>query len=189
MNFEGIQMPSKEPRLHEEQRDDKFEPTLRNWQMKTYYSKQHILGDVQDKVKRSTFKDQAQVAFLFELESKSIDDALLDKDISIIGTEWIFRNKVNENGKVIKNKAKVVAQDYSQREGIDLLKLLLILCETTPMFESDAFLTHIFKLKKALYGLKQAPCAWYEKLMQIYVDDIMFETTDESLSEEFSKIM
>ena len=67
-----------------------------------------------------------------------------------------------------------------------------------------------FKLKKALYGLKQAPRAWYERLksyllnsgvkigkvdqtlfikntskdiliIQIYVDDIIFGSTNENL--------
>ena len=75
-----------------------------------------------------------------------------------------------------------------------------------------------FKLKKSLYGLKQAPRAWYERLskfliysgfkmgkidttlfikpkdndmliIQIYVDDIIFGTTNVSLCEEFAKSM
>ncbi|KAJ9538252.1 hypothetical protein OSB04_030985 [Centaurea solstitialis] len=36
-----------------------------------------------------------------------------------IGTKWIFRNKKNERGIVIKNKARLVAQGYTQEEGID----------------------------------------------------------------------
>ena len=30
-----------------------------------------------------------------------------------------FRNKLNEQGEVIRNKAKLVAQGYSQQEGVD----------------------------------------------------------------------
>ena len=37
----------------------------------------------------------------------------------IIGTTWIFRNKTNEEGNVIRNKAWLVAQRYSQMEGVD----------------------------------------------------------------------
>jgi len=73
-------------------------------------------------------------------------------------------------------------------------------------------------LKKALYGLKQAPRAWYERLskfllengftrgkvdttlfikrklhdiplVQIYVDDIIFGSTNDSLCKEFSQDM
>ena len=38
---------------------------------------------------------------------------------NIIGTKWVFRNKLNEQGEVTRNKAKLVAQGYSQQEGID----------------------------------------------------------------------
>ena len=41
------------------------------------------------------------------------------EDHSIIGTRWVFRNKLDENGKVIRNKARLVAQGYNQEEGID----------------------------------------------------------------------
>ncbi|GAU44135.1 hypothetical protein TSUD_99230 [Trifolium subterraneum] len=41
------------------------------------------------------------------------------KDHSIIGTRWVFRNKLDENGKVVRNKASLVAQGYNQQEGID----------------------------------------------------------------------
>ncbi|XP_030942249.1 uncharacterized protein LOC115967312 [Quercus lobata] len=37
----------------------------------------------------------------------------------IIGTKWIFRNKTDEEGNVIWNKARLVAQGYSQMEGVD----------------------------------------------------------------------
>ncbi|MCH91154.1 hypothetical protein A2U01_0012080, partial [Trifolium medium] len=41
------------------------------------------------------------------------------QDYSIIGTRWVFRNKLDEDGKVIRNKARLVAQGYNQQEGID----------------------------------------------------------------------
>ena len=85
-------------------------------------------------------------------------------------------------------------------------------------FQSFNFPNHIFKLKKALYGLKQAHRAWYERLskfilkkgfkmgktdttlfiktkekdmllVQIYIDDIIFEVTNVPLCEDFFKCM
>jgi len=79
-----------------------------------------------------------------------------------------------------------------------------------PGFENSDKPNHVFKLKKALYGLKQAPRAWYERLskfllekdfsrgkvdttlfikkklndsllVQTYVDDIIFGSTNDSL--------
>nr|GEX85579.1 copia protein [Tanacetum cinerariifolium] len=41
------------------------------------------------------------------------------KNMTIIGTKWVFRNKLDENGIVSQNKAKLVAQGYNQQEGID----------------------------------------------------------------------
>ena len=41
------------------------------------------------------------------------------KSEHIIGTKWIFRNKTDEEGNVIRNKARLVAQGYSQMEEVD----------------------------------------------------------------------
>ena len=38
---------------------------------------------------------------------------------NVIGTKWIFKNKQDENGIVVRNKARLVAQGFSQVEGID----------------------------------------------------------------------
>ncbi|GKF47110.1 retrovirus-related pol polyprotein from transposon TNT 1-94, partial [Tanacetum coccineum] len=78
--------------------------------------------------------------------------------------------------------------------------------------------SHVYKLKKALYGLKQAPHAWYDMLssflvsqhfskgavdptlftrqarndlllVQIYIDDIIFASTDTTMCNEFANQM
>ena len=41
------------------------------------------------------------------------------KDKNVIGTKWVFRNKLNEDGQVSRNKARLVYKGYSQQEGID----------------------------------------------------------------------
>ncbi|GKB90847.1 copia protein, partial [Tanacetum coccineum] len=41
------------------------------------------------------------------------------RNMTIIGTKWVFRNKLDENGIVSRNKARFVAQGYNQQEGID----------------------------------------------------------------------
>jgi len=85
-------------------------------------------------------------------------------------------------------------------------------------FEDPTHPDYIYKLKKSLYGLKQAPRAWYDRLsnflienhfkrgqvdttifrrslekdilvVQIYVDDIIFGSTNASLCKEFFKLM
>ena len=41
------------------------------------------------------------------------------EDKNVIGTKWVFRNKMNEQGKVVRNKARLVCKGYSHQEGID----------------------------------------------------------------------
>ncbi|KAI0498583.1 hypothetical protein KFK09_019471 [Dendrobium nobile] len=41
------------------------------------------------------------------------------KGQSIVGTKWVFKNKVNDSGVVVRNKARLVAKGYNQIEGID----------------------------------------------------------------------
>ena len=36
------------------------------------------------------------------------------KDKNVIGTKWIFKKKLNENGEVIRNKARIVCKGYAQ---------------------------------------------------------------------------
>jgi hypothetical protein len=90
--------------------------------------------------------------------------------------------------------------------------------EQPPGFEDSKFPNHVYKLHKALYGLKQTLRAWYECLKdfilkngfeigkadstlfiqrngkdificQIYVDNIIFGSTNDKFCEEFSRIM
>ena len=41
------------------------------------------------------------------------------KDTNVIGTKWIFKNKSDASGNITRNKARLVAQGYTQIEGID----------------------------------------------------------------------
>ncbi|GJS62730.1 retrovirus-related pol polyprotein from transposon TNT 1-94 [Tanacetum coccineum] len=85
------------------------------------------------------------------------------------------KNKKDEHGTTTKNKARLVAQGYSQEEGIDydetfalvarMEAIRIFLAFATymnfkpPGFESSEFPDYVYKLSKALYGLKQAPRA------------------------------
>ncbi|KAJ9565815.1 hypothetical protein OSB04_001781 [Centaurea solstitialis] len=172
----------------------------------------------------------------------------------VIGTKWIFRNKTDERGIVIKNKARLVAQGYTQEEGIDYddvfapvarieaIRLFLafasykgfkvyqmdvksaflygtideeVYVSQPPGFEDPKHPDKVYKLRKALYGLHQAPRAWYDTYLletqfesgvidktlfikrtktdvlldQIYVDDIIFGSTNEEMCKAFEELM
>jgi hypothetical protein len=40
-------------------------------------------------------------------------------DYNVIGTKWVFKNKQDQDGIVVRNKARLVAQGYTQVEDLD----------------------------------------------------------------------
>nr|GEV61493.1 uncharacterized mitochondrial protein AtMg00810-like [Tanacetum cinerariifolium] len=61
-----------------------------------------------------------------------------------------------------------------------------------PKFEDPDFLVRVYKVEKALYGLHQALRAWHKGnilLVQVYVDDIIFNSTKKELCNTFERLM
>ncbi|GJT34465.1 integrase, catalytic region, zinc finger, CCHC-type containing protein [Tanacetum coccineum] len=100
--------------------------------------------------------------------------------VMVITLKLIYKVKLDELGRILKNKARLVARGYRQEEGINFEEsfahmdvkttfLNCILHEEVYVSQPDRFVdldnpTHMYRLKKALYGLKQAPRAWYDLL-------------------------
>ncbi|GJS77800.1 retrovirus-related pol polyprotein from transposon TNT 1-94 [Tanacetum coccineum] len=184
---------------------------------------------------------------------------LVDRPLckNVINLKWLWKNKRDEENTVIRNKSRLVAKGYAQKEGIDFeesfapvarleaVRLFIAYAahksftvyqmdvKTTFLYgplkeevyvnQPDGFVDpyhpdQVYRLKKALYGLKQAPRAWYDELsnflvskgfskgsidptlfitkhgedillVQIYVDDIIFGSTNPKLSKRFEKLM
>ncbi|GJT57719.1 putative ribonuclease H-like domain-containing protein [Tanacetum coccineum] len=51
--------------------------------------------------------------------SKNLKEHGFEEPKKAIGSKWVFKNKKDEKGIVIRNKARLVAQGYTQEEGID----------------------------------------------------------------------
>ena len=175
----------------------------------------------------------------------------------MIGTWWVFRNKLDEECIVTINKAILVAKGYSQAEGIDYdetfapvarleaIRMFLaflahsnfkvyqmdvkcaflnreldeeVYVEHPSGFENLDLLDFVYFLFKAIYGLKQAPRKCYDTLsgffiengfirgvidktlftkmhkndmllFQVYVDDIIFGSTNDNHCKRFAKLM
>nr|GEU35446.1 ribonuclease H-like domain, reverse transcriptase, RNA-dependent DNA polymerase [Tanacetum cinerariifolium] len=102
------------------------------------------------------------------------------KGVKPIGTKWILKNKKDERGIVIKNKARLVAQGHTQEEGIDydevftpvatIEAIRLFLAYASFMgfiplrFQDPEFPARVYKMEKAMYRLHQAPRSWYGRL-------------------------
>ena len=39
--------------------------------------------------------------------------------MNVIGSKWVFKNKLGEHGVIVRKKARLVAKGYNQEEGID----------------------------------------------------------------------
>ncbi|GJY64647.1 retrovirus-related pol polyprotein from transposon TNT 1-94 [Tanacetum coccineum] len=198
-----------------------------------------------------------------QTEPKNIKEAMADSAwIESMHEELhqfdrLDKNKRDEENTVIRNKSRLVAKGYAQKEGIDFeesfapvarleaVRLFIAyaahksftvyqmdvktaflygpLKEEVYVNQPDGFVDpyhpdKVYRLKKALYGLKQAPRAWYDELsnflvsegfskgsidltlfitkhgedillVQIYVDDIIFGSTNPKLSKRFGKLM
>nr|GEZ19090.1 retrovirus-related Pol polyprotein from transposon TNT 1-94 [Tanacetum cinerariifolium] len=189
------------------------------------------------------------------LEVWELIDRLLCKNV--INMKWLWKNKRDEENTVIRNKSRLVAKGYPQKEGVDFEESFALVARLEAVRLFIAYATHksftfyqmdvktsflygplkeevyvnqpdgfvdpyhpnkVYRLKKALYGLKQAPRAWYDELsnflvskgfskgyidptfiitkhkgdillVQIYVDDIIFGSTNPNLSKRFEKLM
>ena len=58
---------------------------------------------------------------LNQFEKNKVWTLLVERsnDHPIIETKWVFRNKLNKNDIVVRNKARLVVQGYNQEESID----------------------------------------------------------------------
>ncbi|GJT58523.1 reverse transcriptase domain-containing protein [Tanacetum coccineum] len=141
------------------------------------------------------------------------------RNMTIIETKWVFRNKLDENDIVLE-----IWLDFKLFQ-MDVKSAFLngFINEEVYVAQPPGFIDfekpdHVYKLKKALYGFKQAPKAWNDRLkaflikheykmgmvdntlftkkrssnliiVQVYVDDIIFCSTCQDTCDEFAKIM
>ncbi|XP_075494766.1 uncharacterized protein LOC142532333 [Primulina tabacum] len=93
----------------------------------------------------SAFSQVTHSCFISLNEPKNVNDALKDEfwvnamheeleqfvrndvwdlvprpsNVNVIGSKWILKNKTDESGNIIRNKARLVAQGYTQVDGVD----------------------------------------------------------------------
>ncbi|XP_074283543.1 uncharacterized protein LOC141608090 [Silene latifolia] len=161
----------------------------KKWRYKGSHPMESILGSLNQGVqtRRKLNNFCSFYSFLSTIEPSNIKEALTDSD-------WVI----------------AMQEELQQFEQVFV--------EQPPGFLDHKFQNHVYKLDKALYGLKQAPMAWYDRLskfllqsnfkrgsvdktlflksegsdllvVQIYVDDIIFGSTNNKLCKYFSDLM
>ncbi|GJW58253.1 putative ribonuclease H-like domain-containing protein, partial [Tanacetum coccineum] len=124
-----------------------------------------------------------------------------------IGTKLVFRNKKDKREIVIRNKARLVAQGYTQEEGIDYDEVFAHVAriEAIMLFLAYAsfmgFIVYQMDVKSAfLYGIIEEDVyvcqppgfedlQFLDKVYKVYADDIIFGSIKKSLCVEFEKMM
>nr|GEX15375.1 uncharacterized mitochondrial protein AtMg00810-like [Tanacetum cinerariifolium] len=86
-----------------------------------------------------------------------------------IGTKWVYRNKKDERGVVVRNKARLVSQGHRQEEGID--------------YDQSGYKRGL--IDKTLFIKKDKKDIM---LVQVYVNDIIFGSTKKSWCDEFEAL-
>ncbi|GJY63718.1 retrovirus-related pol polyprotein from transposon TNT 1-94 [Tanacetum coccineum] len=162
---------------------------------------ENVIGNLNQRTLRSQAQNQSNFfCFISTIEPKNVNEALTDdswivamqeelnqfiandvwelvpqpRNMTIIGTKWVFRNKLDENVARLESirilLAYACALDFKLFQ-MDVKSAFLngfineeVYVAQPPGFIDFEKLDHVYKLKKALYGLKQAPKAWYDRL-------------------------
>ncbi|GKA26814.1 ribonuclease H-like domain-containing protein, partial [Tanacetum coccineum] len=118
----------------------------------------HAFVSYVQKQRRNNHKDFQHclfACFLFKHETledfRSLEDENLPFGKKAIGTKWVYRNKKDERGVVVRNKARKIDEGK-------------YMCSQPPGFLDPKFPRKYTKFVKALYGYIKLPRSWYATL-------------------------
>ncbi|XP_075077415.1 uncharacterized protein LOC142164131 [Nicotiana tabacum] len=150
---------------------------------------------------RGAFKKKANIALISQIELKKVEKALKDSswvqaiqdeldqfdknqawellpkpaNAAIVGTKWVFRNKLNGDGKMDVKSAFL--NGFIDEE---------VYVKQPPGFEDSQFPYHVGKVDTTLF-IKRSPGG--NLIIQVYVDDIIFGSANSLLCKEFANLM
>nr|GEW39970.1 hypothetical protein [Tanacetum cinerariifolium] len=141
-------------------------------------------------------------------DNKDLQNFLFDCFLSQMEPNKVYKNKMDERGIVIRNKARLVAQGQTQEEGIDYDEVFAPVAkiEAIRLFMAYAsfkdFIVYQMEVKSAfLYGKIEEEVGQIDKtlfinrnksdilLVQVYVDDIIFGSTKKEMCDAFEILM
>ena len=121
---------------------------------------------------------QEEMDSLLEHDTWSLTKPPLGR--KVIGSKWVFKIKHDENGHAERYKCRLVAQGYTQAQGIDYhetfapvarfgsIRTLLAIAAKRKMYVHQMEVRGkedlVCHLHRSLYGLKQSPRCWNKEL-------------------------
>ncbi|GJS39509.1 putative ribonuclease H-like domain-containing protein [Tanacetum coccineum] len=166
------------------------------------HPKDQIIGDI-----NSTTQTRRMTKISEELAMKVWRLVDLPKAKHAIGTKWVYINKKYDGGIVVRNKARLVAQGYTQKEGInydevfapvariEAIRLFLAYASFMGfiMYQMDVKSAFLYSTIEEEVYVCQPPGfedpQFPDKVYMVYVDDIIFGSTKKSLCVEFESLM
>ena len=83
-----------------------------------------LLSRIEPKTVRDALEDEGWCKAIEEdieriEKNKNWSLVLRPANKNVIGTKWVFRKNLDENGEIIRKKARIVCKGYAQEEGLD----------------------------------------------------------------------
>ncbi|GKE19320.1 putative ribonuclease H-like domain-containing protein, partial [Tanacetum coccineum] len=147
----------------------------------TKISDEHAMICYINKQRRTNHKDYQNCIFACFLSQMEPKKTLvnLPNDKRTIGTKWVFSNKKDKRGIVVRNKTRLVAQGYTQEKGIDYDEVFALVARIEAIRFKRCTIDKTLFIKKDKGDIL---------LVQVYVDDIIFGSTKKSLCDEFEEV-
>ncbi|GJZ46680.1 putative ribonuclease H-like domain-containing protein [Tanacetum coccineum] len=157
--------------------------------MKKNVTEHDMFSSVQQRINHKDFQNCQFACFLSQVEPKKV-----------------YRNKKDERGIIIRNKARLVAQRYTQEEGIDYDEVFALVARIESAFlygkiKEEVYVCQPLRFEDLEFSDKVYKRGQIDKtlfikrfkgdilLVQVYVDDIIFRSTKKGLCIEFEKLM
>ncbi|GJX63817.1 retrovirus-related pol polyprotein from transposon TNT 1-94 [Tanacetum coccineum] len=120
----------------------------------------------------------------------------LPDNIKALTQKWLFKNKVDEENTIIRNKTRLVVRGYRQKEGIDFEESFTSVARMEAIRIFLAYAAHksfiVFQMdvKIAFLHVKEGTI-WVKASTKgmVYVDDIIFVSTNPRYTKLFSDLM
>ncbi|GKE27400.1 putative ribonuclease H-like domain-containing protein, partial [Tanacetum coccineum] len=177
-------------------------PTLR---IHNIHPKSQILGDPKSAMQTRNKEEPKKISKALQDDSwvQAMQEELLQfklqqvwvlvdlpHGMKVIGTKWVYRNKRDERGVVVRNKARLVAQGYTQEEGIDYDEVFAPVARIEAIRAWYATLSTFLEKHGYMRGTIDKTLFIKDiMLVQVYVDDIIFGSTRKSWCDEFKALM